>query len=56
MWDCTSLASVSEVVNLSDSSWGRVTFAGVLVPPPLADDGQFKGLRPLIGVMYEFYS
>ncbi|KAL4067204.1 hypothetical protein V8B97DRAFT_979362 [Scleroderma yunnanense] len=51
VWDCTNLASVSEIVNLSDPSWGRVTFAGVFVPPPLADDGQLKGLRPLIGVI-----
>ncbi|KAH0839378.1 hypothetical protein J3R83DRAFT_75 [Lanmaoa asiatica] len=50
MWDCTNLASVSEVLNLSDPSWGHVTFVGVL-PPPLADDGQLTSLRPLIGVI-----
>lgn len=31
-------------------------FAGVLVPPPITDDGQLKGLRPLIGMMYGFCS
>lgn len=50
MWDCTNLASISEVLNLSGPSWGQATFAGVL-PPPLADDGQLMNLRPLIGVM-----
>lgn len=50
MWDCTNLASVSEVLNLSGPSWGHVTFAGVL-PPPLVDDGELTSLRPLIGVM-----
>lgn len=50
MWDCTNLASVSEVLNLSASSWGHVTFAGALLPP-VADDGQLSSLRPLIGVM-----
>ena len=49
MWDCTDLATVSEVLNLSGRSWGYVNFAGVL-PSPLADDG-FTSLRPLIGVM-----
>ncbi|KAG8218093.1 hypothetical protein J3R82DRAFT_3608 [Butyriboletus roseoflavus] len=50
VWDCTNLASVSELLNLSGPTWGRVTFAGVL-PPPLADDGQLISLRPLIGVI-----
>jgi len=50
MWDCTNLASVSEVLNLSAPSWGHVTFAGAL-PPPVADDIQFSSLRPLIGLM-----
>ncbi|KAF9224657.1 hypothetical protein BS17DRAFT_86268 [Gyrodon lividus] len=51
MWDCTNLASVSEVLNLSGPSWGHVTFAGVLLPPPIADDGQLASLRPLVGVI-----
>ncbi|KAF9237016.1 hypothetical protein BU15DRAFT_88909 [Melanogaster broomeanus] len=51
MWDCTNLASVSEVLNLSGPSWGRVTFAGVLPPPSPADDGQLINLRPLIGLI-----
>ncbi|KAI9464881.1 hypothetical protein HD554DRAFT_2026168 [Boletus coccyginus] len=50
MWDCTNLASVSEVLNLSAPSWGHVTFAGAL-PPPVADDVQFSSLRPLIGII-----
>lgn len=50
MWDCTNLASVSEVLNLSAPSWGHVTFAGVL-PPPVVDDGQLNSLWPLIGIM-----
>ncbi|KIJ59762.1 hypothetical protein HYDPIDRAFT_177705 [Hydnomerulius pinastri MD-312] len=51
MWDCTDLASVSEVLNLSGPSWAHVTFVGVLASPPLADDGQLNSLRPLIGVI-----
>ena len=50
MWDCTNLASVSEVLNHTAPSWGHVTFAGVLAPP-VADDGPLSSLRPLIGVM-----
>jgi hypothetical protein len=30
IWDCTSLGSVLEILNLSDSDWVRITFAGVL--------------------------
>lgn len=50
MWECTDLASVSEVLNLSGPSWGFVTFAGVL-PSPVADDGPLANLRPLIGIV-----
>ncbi|KAI6035853.1 hypothetical protein EDC04DRAFT_2703228 [Pisolithus marmoratus] len=51
IWDCTDLGSVSEILNLTDSSWGRVSFAGVLASPPMTDDDHLKGLRPLIGVI-----
>ncbi|KAH7888262.1 hypothetical protein F5I97DRAFT_1926687 [Phlebopus sp. FC_14] len=51
IWDCTNLGSVSEMLNLSGHSWGRVTFAALLTPPPVADDAQLRSLRPLIGVI-----
>lgn len=51
IWDCTDLGSVSEILNLTDSSWGRISFAGVLASPSGIDDVHFKGLRPLIGVI-----
>jgi hypothetical protein len=50
IWDCTSLGSVSEILNLSDSDWGRVTFAGVLPAPSLSKVDPFASQRPLIGV------
>lgn len=51
IWDCTDLGSVSEILNLTASSWGRISFAGVLASPPLTDDDHLRGLRPLIGVI-----
>ncbi|KAI6096747.1 hypothetical protein F5141DRAFT_1011714 [Pisolithus sp. B1] len=51
IWDCTDLGSVSEILNLTDSSWGRISFAGVLASPPMTDDDHLRGLRPLIGVI-----
>ncbi|KAF8838160.1 hypothetical protein BDN67DRAFT_991441 [Paxillus ammoniavirescens] len=51
MWDCTNLASISEILNLSGPSLEHATFAGVLPPPPVADDDQLISLRPLIGTI-----
>ncbi|KIK97003.1 hypothetical protein PAXRUDRAFT_825396 [Paxillus rubicundulus Ve08.2h10] len=51
MWDCTNLASISEVLNLHGPSWEHATFAGALPPPPVADDDQLTSLRPLIGAI-----
>lgn len=55
IWDCTDLARVSEVLNLSsDADWGCVSFAGILPAPApgqqtIAD--AFDKERPLIGVV-----
>lgn len=51
VWDCTRLASVSELLNLSNSEWGRVAFAGVLPPPASSRGDAFAGERPLIGMV-----
>ena len=53
IWDCSSLNSVTELLNLSGPQWGAVELARVLPPPrgPDADDN-FKQSRPLIGMMY----
>ena len=47
--DCTNLGSVIEILNLSRSDWGQVTFAGVLPPPSTLD--LFTLQRPLIGIV-----
>jgi hypothetical protein len=50
IWDCTSLGSVSEILNLSGSDWGRVMFAGILPSPSPSTADPFASQRPLIGV------
>jgi hypothetical protein len=51
IWDCTSLGAVEEMLNLSGSDWGRVTFAGVLSAPSPSKVNPFASQRPLIGVV-----
>ena len=52
IWDCSSLGSVSELLNLTGTQWGAVELARVLPPPRGSDvDDNFKQQRPLIGIM-----
>lgn len=52
IWDCTSLASVTEILNIRDPAVGRVVHAGVLPTPPKTDDDAFATARPLVGIIH----
>jgi hypothetical protein len=51
IWDCTTLGSVSEILNLTDYPFGSVTFAGVLANPHSSRERDHDSSRPLIGVV-----
>jgi hypothetical protein len=51
IWDCTILGSVSEILNLTDYSFGSITFAAVLATPHTSRDHGSDGDEPLIGVV-----
>jgi hypothetical protein len=51
IWDCSSLGSVSEILNLSGSDWGRIVFAGVLHAPSLSKVDPFMSQRLLMGMV-----
>ncbi|KDQ51941.1 hypothetical protein JAAARDRAFT_40559 [Jaapia argillacea MUCL 33604] len=51
IWDCTSLGSISEFLNLSDAQWGQVTFASVLPSPTASHADRFADDRPLVGIV-----
>ncbi len=53
IWDCSSLGSVSEVLNLAGPEWGAVEMIEVLPDPrPSASDDAFASHRPLIGILF----
>ena len=53
IWDCSSLGSVSELLNLTGPQWGAIELARVLPPPRGSDtEDNFGQQRPLIGMMY----
>ncbi|KAI0786532.1 hypothetical protein C8Q75DRAFT_278928 [Abortiporus biennis] len=49
IWDCTDLASVTELLNLSGSQWGAVHQAGILPTP--SEDDELESIRPLVGIV-----
>lgn len=51
IWDCANLGSVTEVLNLTDSTWGSVEFAAVLPAPSRGYSDTFREQRPLLGIM-----
>jgi hypothetical protein len=53
IWDCTDLAMVSEVLNLSGLDWGFVSCAAVLPRPRLLDASgdPLAADRPILGIM-----
>ncbi|KAJ3553080.1 hypothetical protein NM688_g3809 [Phlebia brevispora] len=51
IWDCTNLGSVTEVLNLSGSAWGRVEVIEVLSNPRSGNTDEFRAKRPLIGFL-----
>ena len=50
IWDCTNLASVSEILNLPGQDWGYVSRACVLPRPTFGDDS-LGAVRPVIGLV-----
>jgi hypothetical protein len=56
IWDCTNLASVTEILSLSGSDWERVKFAGVLPAPSFSKFDPFASQRPLITWGKQFFS
>lgn len=53
IWDCSNLASASEILNLSGHAWSDIRTANVL-SNPLPGDAKdvFEAQRPLIGIVY----
>jgi hypothetical protein len=51
IWDCTNLDSITELLNVSSSEWGRVFYAEVLPSPRTATGDEFYNSRPVLGIM-----
>lgn len=51
IWDCTILGSVSEILNLTDYSFGSITFAAILATPNTSRHRDSDSDEPLIGVV-----
>ncbi|THH09407.1 hypothetical protein EW146_g8694 [Bondarzewia mesenterica] len=51
IWDCTSLESIVDLLNLPRTDWGRILSASILPSPPSAQLDQFADSRPLLGII-----
>lgn len=53
VWDCTSLGTISEVVNVTSSAeWGAVTYATLLPTPRQELEAVKVSPRPYLGAVY----
>lgn len=52
IWDCTTLDSIDELLNITTADWGTVSAAAILPSPDSTQADEFLYDRPLMGVMY----